>query len=122
VLVYSYDSQSGDGLLDVLPASATKQTSLEYVASRYQAGRDVAFCGDSGNDVFPLTAGFLGVMVRNADEQPVEQVLAAKRDDPGIRIYRATGDFRGLNGYYVSGVLEGVYHYGILDDSVVLGE
>jgi len=120
VLVYSFDSNNGKGLLDVLPASATKQTSLEYVARTYQAGNQIVFCGDSGNDVFPLTAGFLGVMVRNADEQLVEQVTAARQRDETIRIYHAKGGFRGLNGYYVSGVLEGAYHYGLLDDSVDL--
>lgn len=120
VLVYSFDSNNGNGLLDVLPASATKQTSLEYVARRYQAGRDVVFCGDSGNDVFPLTAGFLGVMVRNADEQLVEQVTQAHQENPELQVYHAKGGFRGLNGYYVSGVLEGACHYGVLDDSVAL--
>ncbi len=121
VLIYSFDSANGNGLLDVLPASATKQTSLEYVARKYQAGDEVVFCGDSGNDVFPLTAGFLGVMVRNADEQLVAQVTEAKRGNDAIRIYHAQGGFRGLNGYYVSGVLEGAYHYGLLDDSAELG-
>jgi sucrose-6F-phosphate phosphohydrolase len=120
VVVYSFDSNNGNGLLDVLPASATKQTSLEYVATAYQAGADVVFCGDSGNDVFPLTAGFLGVMVRNADEQLVRQVTEAKRINDAIQIYHAQGNFMGLNGYYVSGVLEGAYHYGLLDDSVEL--
>ena len=120
VLVYSFDSNNGNGLLDVLPASATKQTSLEYVAEVYKAGRDIVFCGDSGNDIFPLTAGFLGVMVRNADEQLVRQVAAAKRKNAALRIYHARGGFKGLNGYYVSGVLEGAYHYGLLDDSVEL--
>ena len=120
VLVYSFDSNNGNGLLDVLPASATKQTSLEYVAEAYQAGKDVVFCGDSGNDVFPLTAGFLGVMVRNADEQLVQQVTEAKQKNDAIQIYHAQGGFKGLNGYYVSGVLEGAYHYGLLDDTVEL--
>lgn len=120
VLIYSFDSNNGNGLLDVLPASATKQTSLEYVARVYKAGRDIVFCGDSGNDVFPLTAGFLGVMVRNADEQLVQQVSEAKQKNSAIQIYHAKGGFMGLNGYYVSGVLEGAYHYGILDDSVEL--
>jgi len=120
VLIYSFDSNNGNGLLDVLPASATKQTSLEYVAKSYQAGREVVFCGDSGNDVFPLTAGFLGVMVRNADEQLVQQVNKAKQDNDAIQVYHAQGGFKGLNGYYVSGVLEGAYHYGLLDDSVTL--
>ena len=32
VIVYSFDSQSGKGLLDFLPISATKQTALEYIA------------------------------------------------------------------------------------------
>ena len=120
VLVYSFDSNNGNGLLDVLPASATKQTSLEYVAKVYKAGKDVVFCGDSGNDVFPLTAGFCGVMVRNADEQLVKQVTQAKLKNDAIKIYHCQGNFQGLNGYYVSGVLEGAYHYGVLDDSVEL--
>lgn len=120
VLVYSYDSNNGNGLLDVLPVSATKQTSLEYVAGAYDAGRNVVFCGDSGNDVFPLTAGFQGVMVRNADEQLVQQVTSAREKNNDIQIYHARGGFRGLNGYYVSGVLEGAYHYGLLDDTVDL--
>ncbi|MCG7925739.1 MAG: HAD family hydrolase [Candidatus Thiodiazotropha taylori] len=120
VLVYSFDSSNGNGLLDVLPASATKQTSLEYVAKVYDAGKDVVFCGDSGNDVFPLTAGFLGVMVRNADEQLVKQVITAKLNNDALKIYHSKGNFKGLNGYYVSGVLEGAYHYGVLDDSVEL--
>jgi hypothetical protein len=120
VLVYSFDSLNGNGLLDVLPASATKLTSLEFVAKEYQAGQDVVFCGDSGNDIFPLTANFKGVMVRNADEQLVTQVMEMKQKNLAIQIYHAQGGFRGLNGYYVSGVLEGAYHYGILDDSVTL--
>lgn len=120
VSIYSFDSQNGNGLLDILPKSATKQTALEYVAASHHGGDEVLFCGDSGNDVFPLTASFCGVMVRNADAQLVEQVMAAKERNPQLKIYHAQGGFRGLNGYYVSGVLEGAYHYGILDDSVEL--
>ena len=72
VIVYSFDSRDGKGLLDILPASATKRTALEYAAEKFnQPKQEVVFCGDSGNDVFPLTAGFSGVLVRNADEQLV---------------------------------------------------
>ena len=41
VIVYSFDSQTGNGLLDFLPHSATKQTALEYVAdqARCEEGR-----------------------------------------------------------------------------------
>lgn len=115
VIVYSYDSQERKGLLDFLPNSATKLTGLEYVAEQAGvANGDVVFCGDSGNDIFALTAGFNGVLVRNADEQLIEHVRRAQRDNPALRLYFARGGFRGLSGYYTSGVLEGAHHYGLL--------
>lgn len=114
VIVYSFDSQSGKGLLDFLPQSATKQTALEYIADELGVDKsEVVFCGDSGNDVFPLTAGFSGVLVRNADEQLVANVKQALTANRELEIYFAKGDFNGLNGYYTSGVIEGAYHYGI---------
>jgi sucrose-6F-phosphate phosphohydrolase len=117
VIVYSYDSQTGSGLLDFLPNSATKQTALEYIAEEYGADKsEVVFCGDSGNDIFPLTAGFSGVLVRNADEQLVANVRHAMDKNPALKVYFAKGNFRGLNGYYTSGVIEGAYHYGIFSD------
>lgn len=117
VAVYSFDSQDGKGLLDFLPDSATKQTALEYVAEEYgQPREEVVFCGDSGNDIFPLTAGFSGVLVRNADEQLVEKVKLAMEANPALKVYFARGDFRGLSGYYTSGVIEGCYHYGVFRD------
>ncbi len=118
VIIYSFDSQDGKGLLDLLPASATKQTAVEYVAEEYGQPREqVVFCGDSGNDIFPLTAGFSGVLVKNADDQLVEQVRAAMADKPDLQVYFAQGDFRGLSGYYTSGVIEGCFHYGVFSDS-----
>lgn len=118
VIVYSFDSQSGKGLLDFLPHSATKQTALEYIADETGASKaDVVFCGDSGNDIFPLTAGFCGVLVRNADEQLVAGVRQAAAAHPGLRLYFAKGGFKGLNGFYTSGVIEGAYHYGLFQDA-----
>ena len=117
VIVYSFDSQTGKGLLDFLPDSATKQTALEYVAAELGEDKaDVVFCGDSGNDVFPLTAGFSGVLVRNADEQLVATVKQAAEANPALKLYFARGDFKGLSGYYTSGVIEGAYHYGVFRD------
>jgi len=118
VIIYSFDSQDGKGLLDFLPASATKQTALEYVAEEFGTAKDdVVFCGDSGNDIYPLTAGFCGVLVRNADDQLVTRVKHAMEDDPELKVYFAKGDFKGLQGYYTSGVIEGAYHYGVFDDA-----
>jgi hypothetical protein len=114
VIVYSFDSQTGKGLLDLLPHSATKQTALEFIADEFGAEKqDVVFCGDSGNDVFPLTAGFSGVLVRNADEQLVASVRQAQARQPGLKVYFAKGSFEGLSGYYTSGVIEGACHYGL---------
>lgn len=116
VIVYSFDSQDGKGLLDFLPASATKQTALEYVAKKFETPKEeIVFCGDSGNDIFPLTAGFRGVLVRNADDQLVENVRQAMDANPELNAYFAKGGFQGLNGYYTSGVIEGAYHYGLFD-------
>lgn len=116
VAVYSYDSMEDKGLLDFLPGSATKQTALEYVAEEFGCKKDeVVFCGDSGNDVFPLTAGFSGVLVRNADDQLVSNVNLAMAENPGLKVYFAKGGFMNLNGYYTSGVLEGANHYGLFD-------
>jgi sucrose-6F-phosphate phosphohydrolase len=117
-IIYSYDSQSGDGLLDFLPQSATKQTALEYLAEQSGISKtDVVFCGDSGNDVFPLTAGFSGVLVRNADEQLVTDVKQALDTNPELRVYFAKGGFKNMSGYYTSGVIEGAYHYGLFQDA-----
>ena len=117
VIIYSFDSESGDGLLDLLPNSATKQTALEYISDVLGITKSqVVFCGDSGNDVYPLTSGFRGVLVRNADEQLVAEVREAMRANPELTVYFAQGDFKGLNGYYTSGVIEGAYHYGLFTD------
>ena len=111
IIIYNFDSQDGKGL----PASATKLTALEYVAEEFDAAKqDVVFCGDSGNDIFPLTAWFCGVLVRHADEQLVENVTKAMSKNPDLNIYFAKGGFMGLEGYYTSGVIEGACHYGIL--------
>ena len=119
VIVYSFDSQDGKGLLDFLPASATKQTALEYVAEEFGAAKeDVVFCGDSGNDIFPLTAGFNGVLVKNADDQLVKNVKNAMNQNPKLKVYFAKGNFKGLKGYYTSGVIEGAYHYGFFDGAM----
>jgi sucrose-6F-phosphate phosphohydrolase len=117
VVVYSFDSQTGKGLLDFLPHSATKQTALEYIAAELGSEKqDVVFCGDSGNDIFPLTAGFCGVLVRNADDQLVAGVRQAMERRPELRVYFAKGGFKGLSGYYTSGVIEGACHYGVFPE------
>lgn len=113
-IIYSFDPQEERGLLDFLPDSANKRTVLEYVANKFTASRkEVVFCGDSGNDILALTAGFSGVVVKNADQQLIAAVQSAMQKNPRLRIYFAKGDFMNLNGNYTSGVIEGCFHYGL---------
>jgi hypothetical protein len=122
VIIYSYDSEAETGLLDLLPDSATKQTALEFLAEEMNTDKsEVVFCGDSGNDIFPLTAGFSGVMVRNADEQLVADVTKAMHDNTELRVYHASG-FDNLSGYYTSGVIEGAFHYGLFSEKITKRE
>jgi hypothetical protein len=115
-LVYSFDTQQGRGLLDILPEAATKRTALEYLASKTDTPLEqVIFCGDSGNDIAALTAHFSGVVVKNADSQLRQQLDQALATQPELRLYFARGGFRGLNGKYASGIIEGCYHYGLFD-------
>ena len=95
VIIYSFDSQDGKGLLDLLPQSATKQTAsgVRGRGVRRPTKQEVVFCGDSGNDIFPLTAGFSGVLVRNADDQLVENIKQAMADNPDLKVYFARGRF-----------------------------
>ena len=118
VIIYSFDSESGDGLLDLLPQSATKQTALEYISDALGIAKtEVVFCGDSGNDIYPLTAGFRGVLVRNADEQLVAGVKQELENNPQVVVYFAKGGCKGLNGYYTGGVIEGAYHYELFQEN-----
>ena len=103
-----------------MPASATKKAALEYVAEEFHVEKkDIVFCGDSGNDIIPLTAGFCGVLVKNADDQLVENLKKAMKENPDLKVYFAEGGLKGLKGYYTSGVIEGAYHYGVFEEKTV---
>ena len=109
-----------EGVVDLVSMKALRfeGDNGEHIAEELGADMDnVVFCGDSGNDVFPLTAGFSGVLVRNADDQLVANVRQASDKNPKIRVYYAKGCFKDLNGYYTSGVIEGAYHYGIFHNA-----
>jgi len=54
--------------------------------------------------------------VKNADDQLVSKVKKESEKNNDIKLYFAKGGFKGLSGYYASGVIEGAYHYGIFLD------
>jgi HAD superfamily hydrolase (TIGR01484 family) len=112
-LIYSVDEASSTGLLDVLPALATKLHAVEFLMQHQ--GFDYAntvFAGDSGNDLPVLASAIQSVLVANADSEVIEQAQAQARQQGTMKaLYLAQGGFLGMNGNYSAGILEGVAHY-----------
>lgn len=113
-LIWSVDEAADTGLLDVLPASATKLHAVEFLMAR--SGLDVTrtvFAGDSGNDLPVVTSGRLqAVLVRNAHSDVMNEASRSLRK-LGLeeRLYVARGGFHGMNGNYSAGVLEGLAYF-----------
>jgi len=112
-LIYSVDEATSTGLLDVLPARATKLHAVEFLMQH--RGFDVTntvFAGDSGNDLPVLASAIQSVLVANADCEVVEQAKTlALQQGTMAAFYLAQGGFLGMNGNYSAGILEGVAHY-----------
>lgn len=112
-LIYSVDEAESIGLLDVLPASATKFHAVEFLMKQLNLGlNDAVFAGDSGNDLPVLVSPIHSVLVANASADVRERAKQlAEQQNTQNALYLAKGDFLGLNGNYSAGILEGVAHY-----------
>jgi HAD superfamily hydrolase (TIGR01484 family) len=112
-MVWSIDDLSGDGLLDILPRGASKRGAIEALMDieGFEL-EETVFCGDSGNDLDVLASPIPAVLVANARPEVMQQALEMARESgfPG-RLYIARGGFRGMNGNYRGGMLEGIAHY-----------
>jgi hypothetical protein len=112
-VIWSIDEVNDIGLLDILPARATKVHAVRFLRERLGIPeRRTVFAGDSGNDLPVLTSGLPSVVVANAREQikrAARDALAAR--GLGERLYVARGGFLGMNGCYAAGILEGVAHF-----------
>ena len=113
-LIWSVDEEANEGLLDVLPKSATKLHAIQFLRQHQEFSVSATvFAGDSGNDLPVVTSGELqSVLVKNAHPDVIEEAqkkLSAK----GVsdKLYVAQGGFLQLNGNYSAGVLEGVAHF-----------
>lgn len=112
-LTWSVDETTATGLIDVLPASASKHAAVEFLIERrhYQPARCL-FAGDSGNDLAVLASPVQAVLVANATAEvraeAWEQTQAAGTQD---QLYFARGEVFGLNGCYSAGILEGAAHF-----------
>jgi sucrose-6F-phosphate phosphohydrolase len=113
-LIWSVDEAVDVGLLDVLPASATKLHAVEFLMERLQFdASQTVFAGDSGNDLPVVTSGRLqAVLVKNAHPDVVAEARAELgKKQLTHKLYVAQGKFQGMNGNYSAGVLEGLAHF-----------
>ncbi|MDH3221457.1 MAG: HAD-IIB family hydrolase [Gammaproteobacteria bacterium] len=112
-LVWSLDDANQVGLLDLLPARASKYHAIEALMREQRLScNETVFCGDSGNDIEALASPVPAVLVANSqpEVQALAQRLAAESGNAN-RLYIAKGDFMGLNGNYSGGMLEGIAHF-----------
>ena len=112
-LVWSVDETAPIGLLDVLPASATKRHAVEFLMQ--SEGFDLehtVYAGDSGNDLPILTSPIHSVLVANATPQVRSLALRLARENgTEDALYLARGGLLGMNGNYSAGILEGTAYY-----------
>ncbi len=114
-VLWSVDPLAGNvGLIDVLPEVATKATALEFLRAQENLTKEkVVYCGDSGNDILPLTRCYTSILVKNAPEDVKEKVRQLVEETGcADRLYIAVGAER--SGNYASGILEGLVRFGIV--------
>lgn len=112
-LIWSTDDPAGIGLLDILPARASKLHAVQALMklNGFDEGNTV-FCGDSGNDIEVLASPVPAVLVANSHAD-VKELARRLADETGCgdRLYVAQGGFMNMNGNYSAGILEGIAHY-----------
>jgi len=106
--IWSIDEQKGVGLLDVLPASASKLSAIQFMMQHQKFDcKNTFFAGDSGNDLDVLRSEILAILVANSTEEIKDQLAHISPDN----LYIAKGAYLGMNGNYRGGILEGLAYY-----------
>lgn len=89
--------------LDILPYRASKGKAIKYLMYKYQfQPENVMVAGDSGNDLDMLRGPACGLVVANHGQE-----LERLRGKPRIR-FSPDG--------YAAGIIDGLYHYGLVDE------
>ncbi|MEB4591827.1 HAD-IIB family hydrolase [Candidatus Thiothrix sp. Deng01] len=112
-LIWSIDGPANTGLLDILPARASKRHAIEFLMAErgFKQGNTV-FSGDSGNDLPVLVSPIPATLVNNASPAIKAEAWQTVRMTGAERtLYLAQGGFFGMNGNYAAGILEGIAHY-----------
>jgi sucrose-6-phosphatase len=109
-VIYSFDANRKIHILDVLHPKSSKLHALEFLLKKMGIKKsDLIYCGDSGNDLEVMKSGIKSVLVKNAIDEVKRRVRGCKN------VYVARGGPGGLNGNYVSGIIEGVSHFGFFE-------
>jgi sucrose-6F-phosphate phosphohydrolase len=107
--IWSVDEMAEIGLLDLLPASATKLHAVEFLMRHLGfSTANTLYAGDSGNDMPVLLSEVSSVLVNNAQAEVKEEAAGYSTGDS---LYFAKGGYRQMNGNYSAGILEGLAHY-----------
>ena len=115
-IVYSEDYPEKRGLLDILPKIATKKGALEYLIKKLGIKKqEVVFSGDSGNDYSLLVSDHNAIIVKNASFELKRKVKKIRKKNKDLdRLYIAKNNKKkGLNGNYVSGIIQGLDYFGL---------
>jgi len=106
-LVASRDPLTGEGALDLLPATVSKAYAVDYLAREAGVGDDtLIYAGDSGNDLHALLSGRPAIVVENAHPE----LKAELRQEAASRGIAESVYF--AEARYAAGVLEGLEHFG----------
>lgn len=115
-VLWSIDPLSNNvGLIDIIPTVATKAGAIEFLRTKEGFEKEqTIYCGDSGNDILPLTSCYKSIVVNNSPGD-VKKEIAKRVSEIACtdRLYIATG-IPPKNGNYASGILEGLYHFNIV--------
>lgn len=112
-IIWSVDDMTQTGLVDILPAGASKYDAIRFLMDYLGVDLEhTVFAGDSGNDISVLASPLHAVLVANASQAVKETAIQlAEQAGLGEFLYVAQGDFLGMNGNYCAGILEGIAHY-----------
>jgi len=112
-VIWSVDAAAGIGLMDLLPARATKYHAIDFLMKRLGFTlENTVFSGDSGNDLEVLASPISAVLVANSSPEVQAQARQRVQENaPSNALYFAKGGFMGMNGNYSAGILEGIAHY-----------
>ena len=124
-----------DGIVAAIEAQGSRESLLALAPDLAAVERAVEIAKEKGARramLLPVSAPFHCALMQPAADRMAEalsgteikapvvplvaNVRAAMRENPGLKVYFARGDFKGLSGFYTSGVIEGGYHYGVFSD------